>query len=75
MPMTIARIQSKILNLLPFPPILTEDQCNILSEADNIVSENHLTLKDLDITPSDVEEKMKSWLWRFKDGGEFARKN
>ena len=75
MPMSIARIQSRILNLLPFPPILTVDQCNILSEADNIVSGNNLTIKDLEITPSDVETKMKSWLWRFKDGGEFASKN
>ena len=73
MPMPIARIQSRILNLLPFPPILTVDQCNILSEADNIVSEKNLTLKDLDILPVDVETKMKSWLWRFKDGGEFAK--
>ena len=75
MPMPLARIQSKILSLLPMAPILTEDQCNILSEADNTVSGNHLTLKDLDIKPSDVEEAMKKWLWRFRDGGEFAKKN
>ncbi|MFL2890045.1 MAG: complex I NDUFA9 subunit family protein [Pelagibacteraceae bacterium] len=75
MPMPIARIQSKFLNLLPFPPILTEDQCNILSESDNIVSDKYLTLKDLDIEPTDVETKMKDWLWRFRDGGEFAKKN
>ena len=75
MPMPIARIQSRILNLLPFPPILTVDQCNILSEADNIVSEKNLTLKDLDIQSSDVELTMKKWLWRYRDGGEFAKKN
>ena len=49
MPMSIAKIQSTITDLLPIPPILTRDQCEILSEADNIVSNNHLTLKDLDI--------------------------
>ena len=73
MPMPIAKIQSTITDLLPFPPILTKDQCEILSEADNIVSNNHLTLKDLDINPSDVEEAMKKWLWRYKDGGQFAK--
>ena len=73
MPMPIAKIQSAITDLLPFPPILTKDQCQILSEADNIVSNDHLTLKDLDIEPSDVEEEMKKWLWRYKDGGQFAK--
>ena len=73
MPMSIAKIQSSVMSLLPIPPILTRDQCEILSEADNVVSNNHLTLNDLDIKPSDVEEAMKKWLWRFRDGGEFAK--
>jgi uncharacterized protein YbjT (DUF2867 family) len=73
MPMPIAKIQSAITDLLPIPPILTKDQCEILSEADNIVSNNHLTLKDLDINPTDVEEAMKKWLVRFRDGGQFAK--
>ena len=73
MPMAIAKIQSTITDLLPIPPILTKDQCEILSEADNVVSNNHLTLKDLNVTPSDVEEAMKEWLWRYRDGGQFAK--
>jgi uncharacterized protein YbjT (DUF2867 family) len=73
MPMPLAKIQSTITDLLPIPPILTRDQCEILSEVDNVVSNNHLTLKDLDINPSDVEEAMKKWLWRYKDGGQFAK--
>ena len=73
MPMAIAKIQSSITDLLPFPPILTRDQCEILSEADNVVSNNHLTLKDLNISPTDVEKEMKKWLWRYKDGGQFAK--
>jgi uncharacterized protein YbjT (DUF2867 family) len=73
MPMPIAKIQSAITDLLPFPPILTKDQCAILSEANNVVSNNHLTLKDLDINPDDVQEAMKKWLWRYKDGGQFAK--
>ena len=73
MPMTIAKIQTTITDLLPFPPILTKDQCEILSEADNVVSNNYLTLKDLNIEASNVEEAMKKWLWRYKDGGQFAK--
>ena len=73
MPMLIAKAQSSITDLLPFPPILTKDQCEILSEADNVVSNNHHTLKDLNINPADVEESMKKWLWRYKDGGQFAK--
>jgi len=73
MPMPIAKIQSTITDLLPIPPILTKDQCEILSEADNVVSNNHLTLKDLDINPLDVEEEMKKWLWRYREGGQFAK--
>ena len=73
MPISLAKIQSSILSLLPFPPILTKDQCEILSEKDNVVSNNHLVLKDLNIKPSDVELEMKKWLWRFRRGGEFAK--
>ena len=73
MPMPIAKIQSSILSLLPIPPIITKDQCEILSEADNVVSNHHMTLQDLNVKPSDVEEAMKKWLWRYKDGGEFAK--
>jgi NADH dehydrogenase len=73
MPMPIAKIQSTITDLLPIPPILTKDQCEILSEADNVVSGKNSCLKDLDIEPSDVEVEMKKWLWRYKDGGQFSK--
>jgi|TARA_B110001452_G_scaffold263495_1_gene265008 NADH dehydrogenase len=75
MPMPLARLQSKILSLLPIPPILTEDQCNILEESDNIVSDKNFTLADLSVQSSDVEITMKKWLWRFRAGGEFAKIN
>ncbi len=73
MPMPIAKIQSSVMSLLPIPPILTRDQCEILSEADNVVSNKHLTLQDLNIKPSDVEKAMEKWLWRHRTGGEFAK--
>ena len=72
MPMFMAKTQSFFLSLLPIPPIITHDQCKILSEADNVVSGEHLTINDLGIKPGDVEEVMKKWLWRYRSGGEFA---
>ena len=71
MPMLIAKIQSSILSVLPIPPVLTRDQCEILSEADNIVSNKELTIKDLDINPKDVEQAMEKGLWRYRYGGQF----
>ena len=73
MPMTLAKMQSALLNLLPVPPILTKDQCLILSEKDNVVSGSYLALKDLNIKPADVEIEMEKWLWRYRSGGEFAK--
>ena len=72
MPMSIAKIQSSLLSLLPIPPILTKDQCEILSEDDNIVSNTTATLRDLNLNPSDVEKEMEKWLWRYRSGGQFA---
>ena len=72
MPMFMAKTQSFFLSLLPIPPIITKDQCQILSEADNVVSGKHLTINDLGIEPGDVEEAMKKWLWRYRSRGEFA---
>ena len=72
LPMPIAKIQASILGLMP-KPLLTMDQCEILNEADNIVSNKHLTLKDLNIKPTDVQKAMPKWLWRFRAGGEFAK--
>jgi uncharacterized protein YbjT (DUF2867 family) len=72
LPMPLAKVQASLLSLMP-KPLLTRDQCEILNEADNIISNNHLTLEDLNIKPDDVEQAMSKWLWRFRDGGEFAK--
>jgi uncharacterized protein YbjT (DUF2867 family) len=72
MPMPLAKVQAALFSLMP-KPLLTKDQCEILNEADNIVSNKHLTLKDLNIKPTDVQKAMPKWLWRFRAGGEFAK--
>jgi uncharacterized protein YbjT (DUF2867 family) len=72
MPMPLAKFQAALFSLMS-KPMLTKDQCEILSEADNTVSNKHLTLKDLNIKPSDVQQAMPKWLWRFRTAGEFAK--
>ena len=73
MPLSLGKIVGAILQLLPGRPLLTKDQCLILGEKDNIVSGNYLTINDLKISPVDVEGKMSEWLYRYRDGGEFAK--
>ena len=72
MPMPLARIQATLFSLMP-KPLLTKDQCDILNESNNIVSNKNLTLNDLNIKPADVQQAMSKWLWRFRAGGEFAK--
>ena len=72
-PMPLAKIQGSLLSLLPIDPVITKDQCIILSEKDNVVSGDHLTLEDLKIKPSDIEKEMETWLFRYAAGGEFSR--
>jgi uncharacterized protein YbjT (DUF2867 family) len=72
MPMPLARIQATLFSLMP-KPLLTKDQCEILNESNNIVSNKNLTLNDLNIKPADVQQAMSKWLWRFRAGGEFAK--
>jgi uncharacterized protein YbjT (DUF2867 family) len=72
MPMPLAKVQAALFSLMP-KPLLTKDQCEILNEADNVVSNKYLTLKDLNIKPTDVQQAMSKWLWRFRASGEFAK--
>ena len=72
MPMSLAKLQSSILSVLPFKPILSRDQCTILESKDNVVSGAHLTFKDLNIKPAvDLEKEMEKYLWRYRSQGEF----
>ena len=74
MPMSLAKLQSSILSVLPFKPILSRDQCTILESKDNVVSGAHLTFKDLNIKPVlDLEKEMEKYLWRWRPSGEFNK--
>ena len=72
-PLSIGKILGSIFQLMPGRPLLTKDQCLILEGKHNIVSDNHLTIKDLGITPANVEKKMSEWLVQYKEGGQFSK--
>ena len=72
-PISVGKVLGSILQLMPGKPLLTKDQCLILEEKHNIVSNNHLTIKDLGITPVDVESKMSEWLVQYRDQGQFSK--
>ncbi|MDP2801634.1 MAG: complex I NDUFA9 subunit family protein [Phreatobacter sp.] len=74
LPFGVARLQAKILQLLP-KPMLTEDQVELL-RADNVVSEaakaEGRTLEGLGIQPQSVEAVVPTYLWRFRRQGQFT---
>ena len=62
---------AQIPAVLGFKPVLTEDQV-VLLQSDNVVSTNAEGLAALDIQPTGVEAIAPSYLWRYRDGGQFA---
>lgn len=73
-PWAIARLQGRILGLLP-APLLTLDQVRML-ETDNVVSEaatsENRTIEDLGITPKSVEAIVPGYLWMYRRQGQYA---
>jgi NADH dehydrogenase len=73
-PWPIARLQGRILGLLP-NPLLTHDQVKML-ETDNVVSEAAIaekrTLGDLGIEATSVEAIVPSYLWMYRRQGQYA---
>ncbi len=74
LPFGLARLQAKVLQLLP-KPMLTVDQVELL-RSDNVVSEaakaERRTLEGLGIHPQSVEAVVPTYLWRFRKQGQFA---
>jgi len=73
-PWPIARLQGRILGLLP-APLLTLDQVKML-EDDNVVSDaataDHRTIQDLGIDPKTVEAIVPGYLWMYRRQGQYA---
>jgi NADH dehydrogenase len=67
MPMGLMRLQARIFEKLPAPP-LTTDQL-LLLQKDNVVAEGIPGLAELGITPQAVEATVPAYLKRFRPGG------
>jgi uncharacterized protein YbjT (DUF2867 family) len=74
-PFPLAKIQGSILGMLP-KPLLTKDQV-IMLERDTIVSDAAkaagLTLEGMGITPVTAEAILPSYLWRFRETGQYEK--
>ena len=71
MPLVVASISAKILQLFP-QPLLTEDQLKLL-KYDNILSGKYKSNFDIGV-PSKryFNEEVKKYCYMWKDGGEFS---
>jgi len=65
-----AKFQSYFLQMLP-NPLLTPDQVELLKH-NNIVSGDHLTLKDLGISGTPIQSILPKYIYRFRTGGQFG---
>ena len=70
-PFAAAKLQSYFLQMLP-NPLLTPDQVDMLRYSNNIVSGDHLTLKDLGITGTAIQNVLPKYIYRFRSGGQFG---
>jgi uncharacterized protein YbjT (DUF2867 family) len=71
-PMSIAKLQAKVLGLAP-KPLVTTDQLKLLAH-DNVVSAGAKTFSDFSITPTPLEAIVPSYLARYRPKGQFSRK-
>lgn len=72
----IGKLMALPFALLPFDPMLTGDQVEML-QADNVVSEvavrEKRTLATFGVKPTPMEAILPSYLWRFRRNGQFDR--
>ena len=74
LPLPIAKISAKILQLLP-KPLLTEDQLRLL-KYDNCKSGNYKNNYDLGLnTNKKFEEEIKKYSYNWRSGGQFSKNN
>lgn len=76
MPSGLMKIMASLLGILPFKPLITGDQVNLLG-VDNVVSEeakkDKRTLAAFGITPTSMDDILPTYMWRFRRHGEFDR--
>ncbi len=76
LPSGVAKLMALPFALLPFKPLITSDQVDLL-QIDNVVSAvaeaNGRTLAAFGITPTPMDAVLPSYLWRFMPNGQFDR--
>jgi uncharacterized protein YbjT (DUF2867 family) len=75
-PSGLMKLLASVLGLLPFKPLITPDQVELLG-IDNVVSEqarkDKRTLAAFDITPTAMDDVLPTYMWRFRRHGQFDR--
>lgn len=76
-PWWAARLQGRVLGLLP-NPLLTTDQVEML-RSDNVVSEKAAsegrTFAGVGVTPQAMDAILPSYLWQYRPAGQFTKPN
>ena len=72
----IAKLLAGVMSILPFPPLLTADQVDLLS-VDNVVSDVAIkekrTFAGMGIVPTSMDTILPTYLWRFRKHGQFDK--
>ena len=72
----IAKMLAGVMAILPFPPMLTADQVELLS-VDNVVStaaiKEKRTFAGMGIVPTSMDTILPTYLWRFRKHGQFDK--
>lgn len=76
LPAGLAKLMALPFAILPFPPLLTADQVELLGK-DNVVSEaaarEKRTLDAFGIVPTSMDTILPTYMWRFRKNGQFDR--
>ncbi|MCW5719613.1 MAG: complex I NDUFA9 subunit family protein [Devosia sp.] len=76
LPAGIAKLFALPFAILPFKPLITADQVELLGQ-DNVVSDEAIkdkrTLAAFGITPTSMDTILPSYMWRFRKHGQFDR--
>jgi len=77
-PAGLAKFGATLLSVLPFRPLITPDQVELL-RVDNVVSEaatrEKRTLAAFGIAPTSMDTILPTYMWRFRKNGQFDREN
>ncbi len=72
----MGKMLAGIMSILPFPPLLTADQVELLS-VDNVVSDAAIkekrTFAGMGIVPTAMDTILPTYLWRFRKHGQFDK--